>query len=82
MIVDCAVYEEGCRRAGELELTAAVEAGRCTDAFVWIGLYEPTTEEFEAVRQEFALHDLAVEDAIRPTSGRSSRSTTSRCSSS
>lgn len=64
MIVDCAVYEEGCRRAGELELTGAVEASRCTDAFVWIGLYEPTTEEFEAVRQEFALHDLAVEDAI------------------
>jgi hypothetical protein len=64
VIVDCAVYEEGCRKLGELELAGAVEASRSTDAFVWIGLYEPTSEEFEAVRQEFALHDLAIEDAI------------------
>ena len=30
----------------------------------WIGLYEPTEEEFEAVTKEFDLHELAVEDAI------------------
>jgi magnesium transporter len=32
--------------------------------FAWIGLYEPTEEEFEAVASEFDLHELAVEDAI------------------
>jgi len=63
-IVDCAVYEDGCRRAGELPLTDAGEAARCDDAFVWIGVYEPTAEEFDAVRREFDLHELAVEDAI------------------
>ena len=31
---------------------------------MWIGLHEPTPDEFEAVRLEFALHELAVEDAI------------------
>jgi magnesium transporter len=63
-IVDCAVYEDGCRRAGELPLTDAGEAARCEDAFVWVGVFEPTEEEFDAVRREFDLHELAVEDAV------------------
>src|SRR4051794_9934941 len=64
-IVDCAVYEDGCRRAGELPLEAAGDAAReDDDAFVWIGLYEPSAEEFDAVQREFDLHELAVEDAI------------------
>jgi magnesium transporter len=65
MIVDCAVYEDGRRRAGDLPLDDAFEAGRDDDAFVWIGLHEPSSEEFEAVRLEFGLHELAVEDAIK-----------------
>jgi len=65
MIVDCAVYEEGCRRDGDLALEDAFEAGREDDKFVWIGLHEPTEEEFEAVRLEFDLHELAVEDAVK-----------------
>jgi magnesium transporter len=32
--------------------------------FVWIGLHEPTEEEFDSLRREFDLHPLAVEDAI------------------
>ena len=35
------------------------------EAFVWIGLFEPTPSEFFAVRREFGLHDLAVEDAVK-----------------
>jgi magnesium transporter len=64
-IIDCAVYQDGRRRPGSLPLMDALEASRQEGAFVWIGLYEPTTEEFEAVRQEFHLHELAVEDAIK-----------------
>jgi magnesium transporter len=65
MIIDCAVYQNGKRRPGELALDDAYEAGCEEDAFVWIGLYEPTPEEFESVRREFTLHELAVEDAIK-----------------
>ena len=66
MIVDCAVYEKGHRRPGHLVLEDALEAGRCSDdAFVWIGLHEPTPGEFDAVVAEFQLHPLAVEDAIK-----------------
>src|ERR1051325_3702886 len=63
-IVDCAVYEDGCRRAGELPLEAAGDAAQGDDSFVWIGLFEPSEEEFDAVTREFHLHELAVEDAI------------------
>jgi magnesium transporter len=63
MIVDCAVYEAGERT--DVTLQKAHEAYRRDGAFVWIGLHEPTREEFEAVAGEFALHELAVEDAIK-----------------
>ena len=64
MIVDCAVYRDGRRAPGDLALVDAYEACREEDAFVWIGLLEPTEEEFDSVRREFDLHELAVEDAI------------------
>jgi magnesium transporter len=64
MIVDLAVYHDGQRKSGDVELAVALEAGREPDSFVWIGLYEPTMEEFDAVRAEFELHELAVEDAV------------------
>lgn len=65
VIVDCAVYTNGHRRPGDLPLEQALEAASEPDSFAWIGLHEPSPEEFAAVRVEFGLHDLAVEDAIR-----------------
>jgi magnesium transporter len=64
VIVDCSVYDNGVRREGTLAIEEALEAARSPDAFVWIGLLEPTEDEFEAVIKEFDLHPLAVEDAV------------------
>ena len=64
-IVDLAVYEDGIRRSEPLAIADAFEAGRAAGAFVWIGMFEPTEEEFAAVRVELALHPLAVEDAVQ-----------------
>src|SRR5918992_1375172 len=64
MIVDCAVYEGGRRRDGAVPVHEAMEACREPGAFTWIGLYEPTEDEFDSIRREFDLHELAVEDAI------------------
>jgi magnesium transporter len=64
VIIDCAVYEDGRRRDGQLELDHALDAAKRENAFVWIGLHEPSEEEFSAVAREFELHPLAVEDAI------------------
>ena len=64
VIVDCGVYEDGRRRPGELELEDACEAGQEPGVVVWIDLFEPTAREFEAIRDEFGLHPLAIEDAL------------------
>ena len=64
MIVDCAVYEDGRRRTEELPIEDACAAASEPGAFVWIGLFEPTQEEFDAISSEFSLHPLAVEDAL------------------
>jgi magnesium transporter len=65
VIVDRAIYRDG-RRVAEPDdfgtLHAACQAG---DAVGWLGLFEPSKEEFAAVAREFDLHELAVEDAVK-----------------
>ncbi|MFF7241414.1 magnesium/cobalt transporter CorA [Streptomyces collinus] len=65
MIVDCAVYRHGHRTEGPEDLSDALDAARAAGGFVWIGLHEPSEREFELVTQEFGLHPLAVEDALK-----------------
>jgi magnesium transporter len=65
MIVDLAVYTNGVRRPQELALANASEACQQPDSFVWLGLFEPSFDEFDEVREQFGLHGLAVEDAVR-----------------
>ncbi|MDX2297011.1 MULTISPECIES: magnesium/cobalt transporter CorA [Streptomyces] len=66
VIVDAALYRDGRRRecGGDLARSLA-EARAGGDAFLWVGLYEPTEAEFDHVTAEFALHPLAVEDALK-----------------
>jgi magnesium transporter len=64
VIVDCAVYADGRRldrTHGVAGLRAEAAAAR---GFAWVGLVEPTLREFDDVRHEFELHELAVEDAV------------------
>ncbi len=65
MIVNCALYERGHRRDGDLPLEQAGRAADGEGAFVWLGVFEPSAEEFEAIAGEFGLHELAVEDAVK-----------------
>jgi magnesium transporter len=65
MIVRCATYEDGARVGAELDLAEACAAARAENAFAWVGVVDPTPEEFGAIAREFDLHELAVEDAIR-----------------
>ncbi|MEE1840410.1 magnesium/cobalt transporter CorA [Streptomyces sp. NPDC007076] len=65
VIVDCAIYRDGRRTEGPADLSDALDEARATgDAFLWIGLHEPTEKEFALVSREFGLHPLAVEDAL------------------
>jgi magnesium transporter len=64
VIIDCAIYEDGRRRDGSVELQDAYRVCRQGGNFAWIGMYEPTEEEFDSIQREFDLHPLAVEDAV------------------
>ncbi|MFD8208532.1 magnesium and cobalt transport protein CorA [Streptomyces sp. NPDC059695] len=66
VIVDSAIYRDGRRTDGPADLSDALEEARATgDAFLWVGLHEPSEAEFSHVASEFALHPLAVEDALK-----------------
>ncbi|MFB6847689.1 magnesium and cobalt transport protein CorA [Streptomyces sp. NPDC056373] len=65
MIVDCAIYRDGQRTEGPEDLSDALGDARTGGGFVWIGLHEPTEDEFDHVTREFGLHPLAVEDALK-----------------
>ena len=65
MIVDCALYQRGRRVDRELTLGEAYDLSEDPESFVWVGLHEPTRDEFDDVRRRFQLHELAVEDAIK-----------------
>ena len=45
--------------------------------FVWLGMFEPSGEEFDEVRESFGLHELAIEDAktfhLRPKVSKSTK---------
>ncbi|QES50906.1 magnesium and cobalt transport protein CorA [Streptomyces venezuelae] len=65
VIVDCAIYRNGRRTEGPEDFSDALaEARAAGDAFLWVGMYEPTEKEFDHVSREFGLHPLAVEDAL------------------
>ena len=63
MIVDCALYADGKREPVNLA-QAVSQARRRPDSFVWLGLHDPTHDEFDDLALYFAPHPLAIEDAI------------------
>ncbi|WP_171171274.1 magnesium and cobalt transport protein CorA [Streptomyces sp. I05A-00742] len=66
VIVDFAIYRNGHRTDGPADYSDALDQARADgDAFLWVGLHEPTESEFALVTSEFGLHPLAVEDALK-----------------
>ncbi|NEY36860.1 magnesium transporter CorA [Streptomyces sp. PRKS01-65] len=64
-VVNCVTYRDGVRTPGGGDVVDAVERVREQgDGFVWLGLHEPTDQEFAGIAELFDLHPLAVEDAI------------------
>jgi magnesium transporter len=65
-VVNCVVYRDGVRQTGDCPAHEAIRQVRKKpgNGFVWIGLHEPTEEEFAGIAELFGLHPLAVEDAV------------------
>jgi magnesium transporter len=65
VIVDSGVYCDGRRRDEVVAIEGARARAAAHGGFVWLGLYEPTAEEFDEITTEFGLHELLVEDALK-----------------
>jgi magnesium transporter len=63
-LVAAVAYCKGVKVA-DIDVEAAGDWAKQPDHVVWIGLYEPDVALLERVRQQFALHPLAVEDAAK-----------------
>jgi magnesium transporter len=64
-IVDCAVYRDGERQPDVADWPTALDTVEAHGTgFAWIGLYEPTEEQFQGIAERLALHPLSVEDAV------------------
>jgi magnesium transporter len=61
MLINCVAYQDG-RRLGAIkidEVSAYVQRPEC---FVWVALKDPESSELDAMKEQFGLHELAVED--------------------
>jgi magnesium transporter len=65
MVRACIHYRDG-RKVGELALDDISDVLEVDDgSFVWVGLYEPDEDLLKKLQEEFCLHPLAVEDALK-----------------
>jgi magnesium transporter len=63
MLVDCALYSDGKRES--VGMAEAIRKARSVPgSFAWLGLHEPTYDEFDDLALYFAPHPLAIEDAV------------------
>src|SRR5450631_418822 len=62
MLVNCVAYQEG-TKLSDIPKEDISEYVARPDCFVWVALKDPSPEELEEMREEFSLHELAVEDA-------------------
>ena len=61
-VVNCVEYAGG-RRVGDVAVPDISEVLKQDGHFVWLGLHEPSEELLAEIREEFELHELAIEDA-------------------
>ena len=64
MIMDYALYRNGERALDGSTISELIASARKDGGFLWVGVSEPTSSEFDGLVQDFHLHPLAVEDAI------------------
>ena len=63
-VVNCAAYSEG-RRIATISVEAISDHLSEPNGFVWIGLHDPSGNILKQIQEEFQLHELAIEDALR-----------------
>jgi magnesium transporter len=64
MLINCVAYQEG-KKLSDIPVEDISDYLARTDTFVWVALRDPAAGELAQMAEEFGLHELAVEDAIR-----------------
>ncbi len=62
MLINCVVYEDG-KKLADIPVASISDWLRKPGCFVWVALQDATPAELHEMQHEFALHELAVEDA-------------------
>ena len=62
MLVNCATYQDG-RKVADISVQEIRASLTQPNSFVWVALKDPEPAELLQLQEEFALHELAVEDA-------------------
>ncbi len=62
MLINCVAYAKG-RKLADIPVARISEYVAQDDTFVWVALCDPDPAELDEMKQEFDLHELAVEDA-------------------
>jgi magnesium transporter len=62
MLINCVAYAKG-RKLADVPVARISEYVAQDDTFVWVALCDPDPAELDEMKQEFDLHELAVEDA-------------------
>ncbi|MEP6511255.1 MAG: magnesium/cobalt transporter CorA [Dokdonella sp.] len=63
MVVNCVAYSADGHRLRAVTLDEISDVIAAPDQWIWVGLHEPDEALLEKLREEFGLHELAVEDA-------------------
>lgn len=63
MVVNCVAYLNNGRKLRDITIDEISDVLENRDTFVWVGLYEPDAEMLLKLKEEFGLHELAIEDA-------------------
>ncbi len=64
MLINCVAYQEG-KKLSDIPVEDISEYVVRPDTFVWVALRDADTAELVKMQEEFSLHELAVEDAMR-----------------
>jgi magnesium transporter len=62
MLVNCVAYQEG-RKLADIDKSEIASYLQRPGCFVWVALVDATEAELQEMREQFGLHELAVEDA-------------------
>ena len=63
MLINCTAYQHG-RKLADIPVEDISEYVQQPDTFVWVALKDASAEELAVMKEEFGLHELAIEDAV------------------